>query len=253
MSQAALADLVGRSSSAVRSWERGSSTPTDEIVVHSLAAVLGIDEKTLRTSAGFSPEVPTEDLDTTGDEASAFFVDGTTAGVESEETEAGEVGEAERMDAGRPSVELPASEDQPDQPALARAPLRRATDSKAADEIPVSESVARETNEEGVEPLRGPDRRTGATPGSHQVVTPEPVGPVAGSAAPPTRTIPARQMPATVVEPSYLDDPDQRTTYWVRTALTVAFFVFLLIVLFWAFGRLGDSMGEVSDLFKAAS
>ncbi len=53
--------------------------------------------------------------------------------------------------------------------------------------------------------------------------------------------------------PSYLDDPDQMITYWIRTALTVAFAMFLLVVLFWALGKLGDSVGELWELIKAGA
>ena len=77
LSQTALADLVGRSSSAVRSWERGSSAPTDESVVQTLAAVLGLDEAILRTSVGLHAEVTSENLVSSGDEASSFFGDET--------------------------------------------------------------------------------------------------------------------------------------------------------------------------------
>ncbi|MDH5505333.1 MAG: helix-turn-helix domain-containing protein [Acidimicrobiia bacterium] len=52
LTQQRLADLVGRSPSTVRSWERDRATPNDETVIDSLSAVLGLDKKTLSDLAG---------------------------------------------------------------------------------------------------------------------------------------------------------------------------------------------------------
>jgi hypothetical protein len=78
----------------------------------------------------------------------------------------------------------------------------------------------------------------------------EPLAPAATTA---TRTtvMPVREPVAPSAAGSYLDDPDQMITYWIRAALTVALVMFLLVVLFWALGKLGDSVGEVWALFKA--
>jgi hypothetical protein len=89
--------------------------------------------------------------------------------------------------------------------------------------------------------------------GGDQSPAPEPVTSAAAAVTSRTTTIPVGKPPAQPVARSYLDDPDQMMTYWIRTALTVAFTVFLLVVLFWALGRLGDSVGEVWDLFKASA
>jgi hypothetical protein len=42
-------------------------------------------------------------------------------------------------------------------------------------------------------------------------------------------------------------------TYWIRAGLTIALALFLLVVLFWALGKLGDSIGQIWDLFKASA
>jgi len=47
MSQTQLAELVGRSTSTIRSWERDKSRPNDPQVLSTLAAILGIDERQL--------------------------------------------------------------------------------------------------------------------------------------------------------------------------------------------------------------
>lgn len=52
LSQARLGELVGRSASAIRSWERDKSIPTDADVLHTLSAVLGVDERSLFEKAG---------------------------------------------------------------------------------------------------------------------------------------------------------------------------------------------------------
>ncbi len=52
LTQQRLADLVGRSPSTVRSWERDRATPNDEVVIASLADVLGIGAGILSELAG---------------------------------------------------------------------------------------------------------------------------------------------------------------------------------------------------------
>lgn len=47
LSQAKLAELVGRSTSTIRSWERDNTQPTDPKVLSTLAAILAIDERLL--------------------------------------------------------------------------------------------------------------------------------------------------------------------------------------------------------------
>lgn len=47
LSQAKLAELVGRSTPTIRSWERDKSRPNDPKVLSALAAILGVDEKHL--------------------------------------------------------------------------------------------------------------------------------------------------------------------------------------------------------------
>ncbi|MEX0795842.1 MAG: helix-turn-helix domain-containing protein [Acidimicrobiia bacterium] len=52
LSQTRLGELVGRSSAAIRSWERDASIPTDPSVLQALSAVLGIDKDVLFEKAG---------------------------------------------------------------------------------------------------------------------------------------------------------------------------------------------------------
>ena len=60
LSQAKLGELVGRSPTTIRSWERGTTMPGDPSVITALAAVLGVNERTLFERAGIDrPEVET--------------------------------------------------------------------------------------------------------------------------------------------------------------------------------------------------
>ncbi len=55
LSQARLAEFIGKSPSALRSWEQGRSRPAEVASVRALAAVLGLNEAELIESAGFEP------------------------------------------------------------------------------------------------------------------------------------------------------------------------------------------------------
>ncbi|MGQ0848075.1 MAG: helix-turn-helix transcriptional regulator [Actinomycetota bacterium] len=53
LSQARVAQLIGRSPATIRSWEQGRSKPSDAGAVAALAAVLGVEESTMLGKAGF--------------------------------------------------------------------------------------------------------------------------------------------------------------------------------------------------------
>lgn len=56
LSQARLGELVGRSPSTIRKWERGETTPASRKDAVALAAVLGLDESEVLAGAGFEVE-----------------------------------------------------------------------------------------------------------------------------------------------------------------------------------------------------
>lgn len=60
LSQARLAEFIGKSPSALRAWEHGRSRPNDAGSVRALAAVLGLDEGDLLDAAGFERPVASE-------------------------------------------------------------------------------------------------------------------------------------------------------------------------------------------------
>ena len=103
LSQARLGELVGRSPSTVRSWERDKSHPNDPKVLIALSAILGVDEQSLFEKAGLAqPEVegsPTieQELATLGHDT-----DEITAGVDDE------------PDPGPKPFEEPVSSQEPD-------------------------------------------------------------------------------------------------------------------------------------------
>jgi len=52
-----VAELIGRSPGTVRAWEKGTTRPSEDSVVSSLAAVLGIDEGVLFDAAGLEAPI----------------------------------------------------------------------------------------------------------------------------------------------------------------------------------------------------
>ena len=69
LSQAQLGELVGRSASSIRSWERDVATPTDPSVLTALSAILDIDGRALFDKAGV--ESPPEETHPTVEESLA--------------------------------------------------------------------------------------------------------------------------------------------------------------------------------------
>lgn len=253
LSQVSLAELVGRSSSAIRSWERGASTPTDENVVRSLAAVLGIDEVTLRSAVGLPPEAPIEAPEEVGGSALEAFEEESVGGDEEDEEAADPAAggdevpseEVEEASVFEETTPVPAEDEEA--VALDEEALPQAGDDEEAD--------AGAPTTEVDEVAEAPETDAIPIPSPLEVPIPamEPMMPAAASQASPTATIPVAAPPTQPIQPSYLDDPDQMMTYWIRAAMTVAFAVFLLIVFFWALGRLGDAIGEVWEIFKAGA
>lgn len=272
MSQAGLADLVGRSASAVRSWERGSSTPTDGVIVRSLAAILGLDEGELLSAAGIPADDIAEGPEVVGGKGLLAFSQETAEDALSTEAGSGEISwddVAESVRAGAPKDRFAAAQpeqlpDEPPAPAAAETsgvegPEEQRVDEpgrKVPEDLPGDRTASRAAEDEPV--VLGKSER--------RVAEPDPIAPVAAgrvrvepavpaptTASSPTAVMLVEERVAPPVANAYIDDPDQMMTYWIRAALTVAVTMFLVIVLFWALGNLGDSIGEVWDLFKATS
>ncbi|MGZ5393876.1 MAG: helix-turn-helix domain-containing protein [Mycobacterium sp.] len=287
MSQAALADLVGRSASAIRSWERGSSTPTDESVVRSLAAVLGIDESALRGTVGMPTEIAVDDVEEIGGTGlTAFAEAGMSAPAVAQSDQAPDMTDhvatsheitwddvaasvrrgpepaapADRTDADLPGEDYGEVTDpagQRTEPAVAASAADPDPAPELADEsVPTPDTAVPDADEPDLEPVRVSSTEGGGWQAPEPLVRAAPAAPILSSTVSTssrTAMMPTRQPPVVPAERSYLDDPDQMMTYWIRAALTVAFTMFLLVVLFWALGKLGDSIGEVWALIKAGS
>lgn len=236
MSQVGLAELVGRSASAIRTWERGSSTPTDEGVVRSLSAVLGIDEEDLRETVGLPPTTRHDD-EVTGDAPWDALTDDEIPAEGDLDTR-----EPIAIDAESP-IANEAEEQEPSEPPTAG---DEPDGDQASEEEPDEESVP-----QGVERGGEESAAPSIVASDDEVTVIEPV--VAGVADAPVAATRVVQQPEAPQQRSYLEDPEQMMTYWIRAALTVALTVFLLVVLFWAMGQLGDSLGEVWEVFKSGA
>ena len=248
--------------------------------MRSLAAVLGIEEATLRGSVGLPPEAPVEAPDEVGGEGLAAFAAEGSPDVElsgpspaaaqrktDEEARAADAMAGVERDEPVEQVSDPAP---PVDEAKSDGSLADgAVGGHPAEPLEEPETVAAPENDTAPEPA-GPevvadgdvepvengsdgDGLPVAPAGGARFPAPQPVASAAAAATSRTTLIPVNEPPVQPVAHSYLNDPDQMITYWIRAAMTVAFSMFLLVVLFWALGRLGDSIGEVWDLFKAAA
>ena len=201
MSQAQLGELVGRSPSTIRSWERDKTTPTEAGVLHALAAILGVDEKMLFEKAG--KELPDQyETSPTVEEALASL-----QAVEESDSRVA----ADRGDHG----------EGPDADTEAPDPQRLFDPEERRDEDPQPESEY----EYAREPMS-----IGTTSDSQ-----------AGYLKPPEPYVVTPTTPP-LVEPSYMEDSNQRQLYRVRNLATLVVAVALVIALIWA---LSESLGAL--------
>lgn len=277
-SQARLGELVGRSASTIRNWERGNSTPSERSDAVALAAVLGLDEREVLEGAGFdvaeagahqtleqgyaslaperhsAPEVAAgersvgeasvveESSDTSASFVDEDFVETNDRSVPAPEQD--RVEESGDVDAGvsREAAEDESGETQPDR-----------LDAPGEQEEPADADV--------IPPWPQPESGR-AQADDRLVAVPRSVGTPADRVAtpPPTESSPAsrrlaRAAPPTVLEatpsgePSYLEDPGERQQYRIRAVVTAALVIGLVIVLLWAFGRATDAFSSLWDDF----
>lgn len=84
LSQAKLGELVGRSASTIRSWERDNSRPKEAKTISALAAILAVDERQLFEKAGV--ERPVEETSPTVEQALATLTPIKPKPIEKPET-----------------------------------------------------------------------------------------------------------------------------------------------------------------------
>ena len=102
LSQTKLGELVGRSASSIRSWERDASTPNDPSVVAALSAILDLDERALFDKAGLTR--PEHETSPTVEQALASLRDS----MEKTEAASPEIEEPERPRTTEPDEPVPA-------------------------------------------------------------------------------------------------------------------------------------------------
>lgn len=249
LSQAQLGELVGRSASSIRSWERDVSIPTDPSVIIALAAILDLDEQALFEKAGV--DVPTVESQPTVEEALASLaplplqVDDPILDFEDEMDEVEPIQSADAARVLSTSDSFVVLEPVPGPVEDLELPLDADSGLEAAFE---------EHLEEAAEPVPVPGREPDDLfePFSPR---PEPVGATAMRSTPePAFISPPEpyQMTAPtppVVEPSYMEDTDQRQLYRVRNLATIVLFVGLVIVLLWSLSNTLDAVAEWWDGF----
>lgn len=234
MSQARLGQLVGRSAATIRSWESDKAIPNDPVVLSVLAAVIGIDERTLYDKAGVERPVYVETSPTI-EEALASLAPTTEGASETPEEPAGEVALEEIATVVEPAV---APEPMPlfdvgdeEERRRLEAMLAEFEDEELGDGVVFEEDEITETIDRGL-----PTRPANDDP------VPVAAGPVlvapagTGSKGRTTVLVPA--------EASYIEDPAQKRYYEIRTMVTVAALIALGVAFIWA---LGQGLGALAD------
>jgi transcriptional regulator with XRE-family HTH domain len=232
LSQAQLGELVGRSASSIRSWERDVSTPTDPSVLNALSAILDIDGRALYDKAGVELTAA-DDTQPTVEQALASLAplpleepleedvkpDPLIAGVAATAAVDARLDADSELEAEVREHAVTAYDPEPESPKEPETPVE--TFSLPADPAPE------------IEPSAAVKMSTTNEPAF--VSPPEPY----------LITAPT----APVVEPSYIEDTDQRQMYRVRNLATVVLVVALAIILLWALSNAIDAIGAWWDDF----
>lgn len=212
LSQAELAELVGRSTSTIRSWERDKSRPNDAKVLAALVAILGVDERHFFDKAGIDPP-PQVETSPTVEQALA-----TLSFPEDVVSDGDEPGE-ETVDGEAPQPELEGDRKPEQEPVLVSAQL----DERRGEESPGDR----------VDESDGELVGSGDTPA--YVAPPDPYqrGPLT----------------PTLADVSYMEDNSQRQLYRVRNLATIVALIALVIAFIWALGEGLGALGEWWDEF----
>jgi len=226
LSQTRLGELVGRSSAAVRSWERDASIPTDVSVLQALSAVLGIDKEVLFEKAGVG--VPAVETSPTVEE-----VLGSLTPVEEKKLD------------GVPSLQyedLEALEFEADDIEESFV-FEAADDSEAVDDFEEDEVPTRARHEAPSPPVT-------VSVAAQPQPTPGPASGRRVALSPPTEPRYTYIAPAPpVLEPTYMEDQSQRQLYRVRHLATLVLVVALIVLFVWAFGNSVEAFSSWWDDF----
>ncbi|MEX1126737.1 MAG: helix-turn-helix domain-containing protein [Acidimicrobiia bacterium] len=224
LSQAKLGELVGRSATTIRAWERDSSLPNDGSVITALSAVLDVDRRSLFEKAGL--EVPVQETSPTMEEAFASLA------AEPRPTQVlldPEPAPSPLVDETEPDIELDLeSETEPETGA-------DTTAEPSEDLKPIEEPYP------VWEPIFPEETLVRSIPVASTVVTP--YLPAPAFIEPPDPFVMVAATPP-MVEPSYMEDTTQRQLYRVRNLATVVLLVGMGIVLLWALSSTFDAFGS---------
>ncbi len=280
LTQARVAELVGRSPSTVRSWERGRTIPGDHETLAAIAAVLGISDAELDSlfddvGAGGPSEAPPPPP--TGPVAAPPAEPAPRGAAPPQEAAAVEVALPGMEPRSEPTEAAPPAAGPPQPEEAAPVVIELAGDELATTEAPpeaperVPEAAAPPVLELVREQL-GPVETPAAPPMEEvptEVVAPlaedevpppaEPTAPPAplspggpGAAPPPPGPALPGETPWPETAPraweaprSYFQDPVEQSTYRIRLVLTATAGVLLLIVFVWALGELGEALSGV--------
>jgi len=233
LSQAQLGELVGRSASSIRSWERDVSTPTDPSVITALSAILDIDVRALFDKAGV-PQ-PVGEAHTTVEQELASL-----APLPLEEP-IEEVVQADQLVLpSEPDVRAEEVEPVPDADFELEAVLHEHLDERSG---PTPEPEP----EEAREPMPEPESFS-SRPEPVGVAEVKPTSERAAFVSPPEPYVITAPIPP-LVEPSYMEDAGQRQLYRVRNLATVVLVVTLVIVLLWSLSNTVEAVGDWWDEF----
>lgn len=214
LSQARVAQLIGKSASTVRAWEQGRTKPGEAQSVSALAAVLGLDETELLDQAGFeaapgtAPKSAREELSSLAAERSEIRPPQPAPSLP-------------LVSAGTPAVDAP--------PEFGPRHLHDGASSTIEHGKPRRQKVLPDTASATTDQTR-PQPSTSKTPKVTTVTT----RPVASPGQAPV---------------SYLEEAEERDFYRRRAVATAIILVILLIILWWSIGRTGNAFSDFIESF----
>lgn len=212
-----VAELIGRASGTVKAWERGRTVPTDPFVVSSLAAVLAIDEGSLFRAAGLDLPLRHE----------ALTIEQELATIAPSKAQK----PPPRQEPGPLTQQTPSSVITDEQPVVPtreeRPPELVAADASASEAVTEFFDRSRDAMASAAAPAVEMAKR--ARRATRR--------PAAGTASP--------------AAGSYLEDPDERWSYRLRSLWTATGVGILGVLLLWAGSRALDAFGEAWDALLA--
>lgn len=258
--------MIGRAPGTIRAWEKGTSTPADAAVVSTLAAVLGIDEVTLFEAAGL--DAPVTESTPSVRQALSTITPAARQAASREESLAADPAPPE------PSFQ-PTEADQADLPAPERQRQRGPTPMPSGVGVPTAVVPAAVVPAAVVPAAQTVAAGGGAVATGETVVTEGPLDPAreprhraavrkegvpgtnlldrlrAATARRPAAVVAPSTLPTPPRAPSYMEDPNERWSYRLRSVYTAVGVGALFIALGWAASNLLDAVGSVWEVLTS--